>query len=674
MIGKKSLAFKISIIVMLVSFFGVVTLAYLSYQDAKEIFIENSADMLFKDLQEYENHIHNKIESLKNNIVILSSNPLILGFLRAYNNKYKYDEKNNKTFLQYQKDVINTLKLIMIQNVGFFQIRILDINGQEIIKLIKKNNKVDMIPQERLQNKSHRDYYRQMICNDNIFISKIDLNKEFRNIEFPIIPTIRVGKIIEENKNQLGMIIINVDVSKIFNFPKLRKSKTIKTFLANQEGYYIFNENEPQKEFGFEFGRDYKIVYDYPFIKQLYLSDKRYIKHFKNNKIYIAKKIFLDNGRFLIILKSIGTESFNKRSDKYIKKVLLYIFTITIIITIVTIILVLWFTKPIKELTEIAKEITKTKGNKRYKIDIKTGDEIEELAKAIQIMLNSLIDSKKELESFTIKLEEEVKKKTKELRELNKNLQKIVEEKVKEIREKDKALLQQSKLAIMGEMIGAIAHQWRQPLNALALNIQLLEDKAENGELTQEEIEKFVEKSMETINFMSKTIDDFRNFFKKDKEQTIFNLKEAIEKTIDLQKAQLENRGIKIVTNLDEVKIKGFKNEFMQVILNLISNARDAIEERRKKDPKLNGVIEIKLTKKKDLVQIIVRDNGGGIDKNIIDRIFEPYFTTKEDDKGTGIGLYMSKNIIERIGGKIKVKNSKNGAEFIIELRTENEN
>jgi signal transduction histidine kinase len=360
---------------------------------------------------------------------------------------------------------------------------------------------------------------------------------------------------------------------------------------------------------------------------------------------------------------------FKKNANSYMNKLILFIIIVTIGITLITTILVKKLTKPIEKLTLIAREIARSKNEKNINIDINTNDEIGELAKAFKVMLKSLEKSKEEIEKFALNLEKEVEKKTEELQKMNENLQQLVEEKVNEVRDKEKLLLQQSKMAAMGEMIGAISHQWRQPLNSLALNIQLLEDLAESNELSKEEVENFVEKNMQTIEFMSQTIDDFRNFFRKDKEMTEFDVKEAIEKTISLQRAQLKDHNISVTLDLDTVYIKGYKNEFMQVILNIVANAKDAIEERRKKENiELEGYIFISAKKEGDKVVIRIKDNGGGIPETIKDRIFEPYFTTKEEGKGTGIGLYMVKEIIERMNGDIRVENSNNGAEFVMEF------
>jgi len=222
-------------------------------------------------------------------------------------------------------------------------------------------------------------------------------------------------------------------------------------------------------------------------------------------------------------------------------------------------------------------------------------------------------------------------------------------------------LQQQSKMAAMGEMMGAIAHQWRQPLNELGIRIQNIKYKYKSGDLDENYINDFVDKNKKTIMFMSNTIDDFRSFFRVDKEKKDFKVKEATLSVIDMQLAQLKNYDIKINVTGDEFLYNGFQTEYQQVVLNLINNAKDAIIENKIDSPKINIVIRDN--------KITLEDNAGGIDKCILDRIFEPYFTTKEQGKGTGIGLYMSKMIIEKnMGAKIDVKNTKHGAMFTIEF------
>ena len=251
------------------------------------------------------------------------------------------------------------------------------------------------------------------------------------------------------------------------------------------------------------------------------------------------------------------------------------------------------------------------------------------------------------------------------LKELNDSLEQRVKEESAKNREKDHLLIQQSRFAAMGEMIGNIAHQWRQPLNTLGLTLVNIEDAYNYHELTGEYLAKQVYGGRQLIQKMSSTIDDFRNFFRPHKEVEKFSVTNAIKDAISLVSASFSNHNIDIVleSGLD-ASIMGFSNEFSQVLLNLFSNAKDAILQNQV----AKGKVRVKLKFDGQNVVITIADNGGGIPESILDKIFEPYFSTKE--LGTGIGLYMSKMIIENsMNGKISVRNQGNGAEFAIHCR-----
>ncbi len=305
----------------------------------------------------------------------------------------------------------------------------------------------------------------------------------------------------------------------------------------------------------------------------------------------------------------------------------------------------------------------------------------ERLIEAIKILeqtkrasLNILEDLQKEVLNRR-KVEEALKERTMQLEDLAGKLELRVREEVEKRMEKEQLLIHQSKLAAMGEMIGAIAHQWRQPLNALGLIVQDIKDAHEFGELTKDYIDRPVEKSMIQIKFMSKTIDDFRNFFMPDKQKTIFDVIKAVEEVISIIDAQLRHNYIDVKIDcggMPQFPLDGYQSEFKQAILNIVNNAKDAIIEAKEKSIPTsdeNGLIEVNAKKTGDKLIIRISDNGGGIPEDIIDRIFDPYFTTKEQAKGTGIGLYMSKVIIENnMGGRIYAENIKGGTRFTIEL------
>ncbi len=228
----------------------------------------------------------------------------------------------------------------------------------------------------------------------------------------------------------------------------------------------------------------------------------------------------------------------------------------------------------------------------------------------------------------------------------------------------EQMLIQQSRQAAMGEMIGNIAHQWRQPLNALGLVLQNIHFTYQMDDLTDEFMEQSVEKGKNLTSNMSKTIDDFRDFFKPNKLKENFNVCQTIENTIDLIEASYKNSNIELQVDLDEnIELQGYPSEFSQVVLNIISNAKDALIEHRADD----RVIKIVSFSKDGQAIITIEDNAGGIPEDIINKIFDPYFSTKEEGKGTGIGLYMSKTIVEtNMGGKLSVENADNGAVFTV--------
>ncbi|MBF0338496.1 MAG: response regulator [Nitrospirae bacterium] len=275
-----------------------------------------------------------------------------------------------------------------------------------------------------------------------------------------------------------------------------------------------------------------------------------------------------------------------------------------------------------------------------------------------------------------------------QLMELNTHLQQKVSEEIEKRRINEQILIQQSKLAAMGEMINAIAHQWRQPLHAVALMVHDIKDAYIYKELDMDYMDNSIKRIMEQLNFMSKTIDDFRTFFKPSKEKTLFDVETAIREIFSLMDTQLKNNNISYsIAALcggdapDDVSDKrafvlGYPNEFKHVVLNLINNARDAISENIKYGliSETDGCIVCSISRMDGKVFIRVEDNGGGITEDIKDKIFNPYFTTKLANKGTGVGLYMAKVIIENnMDGRLTFSNTEAGSAFTIELKEENE-
>lgn len=296
-----------------------------------------------------------------------------------------------------------------------------------------------------------------------------------------------------------------------------------------------------------------------------------------------------------------------------------------------------------------------------------------ELMKAIADLVAIAIERDKDrskLEIAHTMLEKQVLERTGELQTALKALEGEMNERlqaVEELRQKERMLSQQSRLAAMGEMISNIAHQWRQPLNTLGLLIQRLPVFYDDRDIFNRAfVVDTTNDAMKLIQHMSATIDDFRDFFKPEKEPTLFSVERAIHQAIALVDVSFRSHNIRIEVHADDNPfVNGFPNEFAQVIMNIIVNARDALHEKSVGA----GIIVIRTGHENNRVFISISDNGGGIPEAIIDRIFEPYFTTKEPDRGTGIGLFMAKTIIEQNhGGRLIARNCHDGAEFRIEI------
>jgi len=267
--------------------------------------------------------------------------------------------------------------------------------------------------------------------------------------------------------------------------------------------------------------------------------------------------------------------------------------------------------------------------------------------------IEPLYDSKGNIDSYiSIRLD---------ITESEQLIEKIKQEEYKN-KKTQELMQQQSRLAQMGEMISMIAHQWRQPLSAITATTGTLELKAKMNKLDKEDVELSAKKIREFSLHLSSTIDDFRNFFKTKKEKTLTSFEKIIESVKSIIDSTLSHNNIKLeVINKSNIDLYTYEGELKQVVLNLIKNAEDALIENEIKDPKITITI--------DENELSIHDNAGGIPEEIINKIFNPYFSTKVNKDGTGLGLYMSKTIVEEhCHGKLEVINEDNGAKFIITI------
>ncbi|HFS82537.1 MAG TPA: GHKL domain-containing protein [Epsilonproteobacteria bacterium] len=280
-------------------------------------------------------------------------------------------------------------------------------------------------------------------------------------------------------------------------------------------------------------------------------------------------------------------------------------------------------------------------------LDTFSEEEFRYLALTIQDKHNALVQ-------LSEQLEDEVERKTKELQELNETLEEKVRDAVNDLQLKEQLLQQQSRFAQMGEMLSMIAHQWRQPLGAISASTVGIQTKmalkkydmeeASDREKFESYLTKKLEAIQEYVRLLSDTIEDFRKFFRHEKERKVLQINEPIERVLHILESLIEKNSITIVKTLQsEKKLAVLQNEFMQVVMNILTNASDALVENREE----RREVSIHTYDTEESVVVEICDNGGGISEEIVGKVFDPYFSTKDEKNGTGLGLYMSKLIIE---------------------------
>jgi two-component system CheB/CheR fusion protein len=507
-----------------------------------------------------------------------------------------------------------------------------------------------------------------------------DLNNVFNTMEYGVIfldkdlkikrYTTFIEKIFKISRAEIGSIITSVPCN--IDFPNLRedienviKSGKVKDIEFNNKGIRYFCQLKPYiNEYNYVSG----VTLVFQDKTEIYKSEDE-LKRYKNELEALveekSKEVMTSDAQLEILFKNVGVgillidEKGNiKKVNQAVCDILGYKEDILLQSNMSMFTDDVSYKEGLKNLSIIQRENVKFIGNGDTKIWINSSISkyIDETTKETFYI--------KTIEDITEKREQENK-----LQELNKNLEQEVEKKLNEVREKEQLLIQQSKLASMGEMIGSIAHQWRQPLNSLSIQKEYILDCYFEGDLTDEDMEKYDHNVDDLLQYMSKTIDDFRNFFRPSKEKEDFNLVESIKNILNILEAQLKQHMITLnINNHTEENLSyfGYPNEFKQVIINIVNNAKDAIINKKLKD----GQIDVNINSDENHITIEISDNAGGVPQDIINRIFEPYFTTKFESQGTGLGLYMSKTIIEKnMNGKMSVNNNDKGAVFVIKLK-----
>lgn len=406
--------------------------------------------------------------------------------------------------------------------------------------------------------------------------------------------------------------------------------------------------------------------------KSIFVQSKNKIED--DGAVYSFKKSVIHEGINIgeVIVEISDSSTQDDILDMQFHFLVIFICQLAVIVIFIVLQLYYKILKPLNRLN--------TQANYFYqnKLDVEfvwhQNDEIGIVGKNFENARAELLELHEISKEYEQKLVDEVAQKTKELQDLNENLEHKVEEEVAKNKKQNMLMQQQARLAALGEMIGNIAHQWRQPLSAITTYASALQLKSQLDITDKNDIDTTMEGIIKSAKFLSQTIEDFRNFLRSDKTRQHFNISSVIYEIFNIVKATFDSKQITTIFEIDDlIEYDGYPSELSQVILNILNNARDALIQNEIE----NKFVLIKLFRVNELVYLTITDNAGGIPENIIGKIFDPYFTTKHQQQGTGIGLYMSTQIIKdnfmgklyAYNGTVDFENEEyTGATFCIEL------
>jgi len=531
--------------------------------------------------------------------------------------QYPLNKQFSENFFEISNDVFDRFLLVK-EKMGVFQLRLVSESGQELLNHHVKEGVIEK--NMHFRNISDRYYFQEFSASQKyIYFSDFDLRIEKGLVVKPYIQTLRtMTKIYFKNKTYY--LIVNFNISDVMK--RILKTTLYEVFLTDLNGNVSVHLDE-----------------ELFFAKQLQ-RDSTLKKLQDEGFHYIAQKKFHDTKYNMVL--GVKQSQINNIEKAYASS-MVYGVTISFLIS-----LFISFTLAY---------LMKLNTNRFYR-------KVEDIRNNISVNLEN------EYDEFRVVLEN-LESQHKVVMDIQKNLRRRIDEEVKKSRQHELQIFEQAKMVSMGEMIGNIAHQWRQPLSAITTNVSNIQISIELEEFDEKELFGALQTISEQAKYLSETINTFRDFLKNDKVREVFVAQECVDVALNIVKATLESNYIcvkKEINYSSPIKLNLIQSELEQVVINILNNAKDALLANSISDP----WIKIAFEEIQDKLHISIEDNAGGIPEDIIDKVFEAYFTTKHESQGTGLGLHMSYNIItQSLKGKLSVSNTKSGAKFLIELPKE---
>ncbi len=676
-------------LIFLINIFVTGLLYYFLVIQAKEHMYLDNVDKAEYNFLKTDEFISSQLEHYKDNLDSLENSISFKNYLEG-------GEKEK---------LVENMKIIIDSNKKLFQVRYLDKDGFEKIR-IDRDNRGKVFIVDQLQNKSKRYYFTKTasLKKGEYYISNLDLNIENGKIEIPFKPTIRISKPVFRNGSFDGILILNYLAQEIID--NIKDLERFDVYFMDKNSNFFLHP-DPRKNFSSQLGKNYKVVDEIPNIFRIIKN-----KSLDKNRIYYVNKMTRTDNNFFIIY-SLKKHIYDE-AVLNIKKDMGYLFITVFLVTLPLVFIASYIHSSQARLLE---KIIDTipfpiffkdeKGkfimlNNTFSRLYGFRDKEELIGKVSYKLLDKkyaqkcIVRDHKAFENGEVKQEEQVildngkkyyfdviivklaymglfKKSfllgvaidITEIKTLNLQLEERIKKELESKLNVEKLLIQQSKMAEMGNMLSVILHQWKQPLSVISvissgMQMQMeFEDKTDN-----EKLKKSFEEITEQVNFMTDTANDFKEFFSPSKQNQHFKISKAVRKIEKLLSHRIRTLNVSLVYKMDEsLELYGFENDFAQVVLNLINNSLDAF---KNKDIE-SKQITIESYKEDPKTVLAVRDNAGGIPEKLLpEKIFEEYLTTKGEE-GTGIGLSICKKIInENFKGDLIAFNEGNGAVFKI--------
>ncbi|MBF0194641.1 MAG: response regulator [Magnetococcales bacterium] len=673
---KLSLPIKFGLLSLVVSMCGVFGVSLLAFNSSDDLLQKQALARLGDELVREKAVLHNKITTVVKDVRNLAKSDAVAGIIRANQNE-GYDEEQNMTSKLWQNRLARRFSTIMEQRPEYVKIRLIGKHnqGMELVRVDRLDSTLKTIPQTDLQQKEQRNYFIESIKlnSDQIYFSRVTLNRENGRISFPTKTVLRIAIPIEDNiKEKFGIIIISVDFEQL-SHSLLTPPPNIYYFLANSQGDYLIHPDE-KKRLAFEFNKKAQIDDDFATYSQWANSKDHEINDYR--RIFPSKELgtaiahfhFTDWGnpeRYLVLGAVAKLSELQKSSDILRKRLLVLIAFSVLFLTTLTIYVAKKLTSPIRVLTKVADQVTA--GNESVDIPLIGNDEITTLGKSLKTMLNRLARSRQELAALNLSLEDKINIRTAELNTAKNNLQ------IQNVALSEALELAEESARSKSEFLATMSHEIRTPMNGVLGMAEMLLTTSLNTQ--QKRYTDVIYRSGESLLHIINDILDLSKIEAGRLElvEKPFDLRDMIEGVLDAFFVESGKKQLDLALRFRPVDmplgIIGDISRLRQVLVNLIGNAIKFTSQ----GSVMVNVIEQNQTEDKLNIRIEVTDTGAGIPREIQEGLFEPFVqgdsSTSRNFGGTGLGLAIVKRLVDLLGGKLGLQSSPGeGSTFWFEI------